>query len=1172
MRLTAIKLAGFKSFVDPTALRLPGNLIGVVGPNGCGKSNVIDAVRWVTGETSAKQLRGSALQDVIFNGSRSRKPVGRASVELIFDNSEGKLGGQYAGFSEISVRREASRDGESRYFINGSRSRRRDIVDLFLGTGLGGRNNYAIIEQGMISRMIESKPEEVRLILEEAAGISKYKERRRETENRIRSTRENLDRINDLRSELTQRLAQLKRQSENAEKFHKYKKEERLLKAELLFLKWSNLDAESGQHRQTIEAAEGELQSKQSALQAAESERERQRISQNEANHACQEAQGAYYAAEAEVSRLEQALAHAREMREVQRRELSGLTQQIEELGQRSSAEKTRHDEALARIEALEKQVAAATANEAELREQVLQAERDAQQALDRWEHFNAESQAPLQQAEAEKARVEQLERQIEQTRKRREKLAEERAGLAPEELKRQLKASDEEYEQLNQSLKAAQQTLERHEAEIAKLRDQRSELEGQLHEARQGLQSLKGRLSSLEALQQAALKEDDPELQSWLEARNWQDMPRLAQQIEVADGWEAAVEAVLGHLLQALSMPALNQSLENVDAWPDAALVLVDNATSGSSQQTATLAGAVALGSHVRAPDAILGLLAQVYCAESLADARARVGQLQPGQILVTPEGHCLGPGWLRHQPAQREDGGIIAREQSMKQLQQEWQALSKRVASLESDLAGLREQINHLQGERGQLAERVETERRKHAECLASRRASSVRLEQTLARAASLEAELKELEDQHQQQGADMQGGRDRLSASLAKVEQVGSQRQALQEELKRLRETLHRLRESREHAVSERQRLEVDLAAQRSAQRGSDQNLKDYAARRQALQAQLEQGEQALQNAQQPQAENETHQAEVRGRRDQAKQALEVARKHLAEIEGQAEAAMRQVQAAEQTVQAVRGRLEQARLAFQGIDVRRQTLEEQIGESGYALEALRENIAEDASIGAWEEQLEAMERRIQRLGPINLAAIGEYEEQQQRETYLIEQHADLTQALETLETAIRKIDKETRTRFRETFDAVNGTFKEIFPKLFGGGEAFLELTGEDLLDTGVKVMARPPGKRNSSIQMLSGGEKAMTAVALLFALFKLNPAPFCMLDEVDAPLDDANVARFCNLVRDMSENVQFIVITHNKITMELMYQLNGVTMQEPGVSRLVSVDVDQAVEMAG
>ena len=1171
MRLTAIKLAGFKSFVDPTALQLPGNLIGVVGPNGCGKSNVIDAVRWVTGETSAKQLRGTALQDVIFNGSRSRKPIGRASVELVFDNSEGKLGGQYAGFSEISVKREATRDGDSRYFINGSRSRRRDIVDLFLGTGLGGRNNYAIIEQGMISRMIESKPEEVRLILEEAAGISKYKERRRETENRIRSTRENLDRINDLRSELTQRLAQLKRQSENAEKFQKYKKEERKLKAELLYLKWANLDAESAQHRQAIEATEAEQAQKQTALQSAEQEREKQRLSQNEANHACQEAQASYYSAEAEVSRLEQALAHAREIREVQRRELSGIQRQLEELGQRSNAEKSKQTEAEKKITELDKQVAAATANEAELREQVLEAEREAQAALERWEHFNSESQAPLQQAEAEKARVEQLERQIEQGRKRRDKLSQERAGLAPEELEKQLKASDDEFNQLGQSLSSAQQTLEAHEGDIGKLRDRRAELEGQLHEARQSLQSARGRLSSLEALQQAALKEDDPELQNWLDKQGWQQNARLAQQISVEGGWEAAVEAVLGSLLQALCLDDMNATVAAVDSWPKAALALIDSAA-GDVRADVAPGGLKPLTEYVSAPAAVQSLLAQVFCVNTVEEGRQHAASLKPGQMLVTQESHCLGNGWLRHSADQGEEGGVIAREQSIKQLEKESASHAGKVESLEKELVAIREQVNTLQTERSQIAERVETERRKHSEALASRRAQSVRLEQALARASSLEEELSELEQQTQQQDADMRSGRERLTETLAKVEEVGSKRQALQEELKRLRETLHSLRESREKAASERQRLEVDLAAQRSAQRGSEQNLKDYTTRQQALQAQLTAGEEALKNADQPEVENEDHQKGIRERRDHAKQALDVARAKLSEIEGQAEAAMRKVQAAEQAMQSVRGRLEQARLAFQGMDVRRQTLEEQIAESGFSLSSLKEETPEEADIPSWEEALEKMERRIQRLGPINLAAIGEYEEQQQREAYLIEQHTDLTQALETLETAIRKIDKETRQRFKETFDAVNSTFREIFPKLFGGGEACLELTGEDMLDTGVRVMARPPGKRNSSIQLLSGGEKAMTAVALLFALFKLNPAPFCMLDEVDAPLDDANVGRFCNLVRAMAEDVQFIVITHNKITMELMHQLNGVTMQEPGVSRLVSVDVDQAVELAG
>ena len=495
MRLTAIKLAGFKSFVDPTVFRLPGSLIGVVGPNGCGKSNVIDAVRWVTGESSAKQLRGGALEDVIFNGSRTRKPVGRASVEMLFDNTDSKLEGQYAKFSEIAIRRELSRDGESRYFINNSRCRRRDIIDLFLGTGLGGRSNYAIIEQGMIARLIEAKPEEVRLLLEETAGISKYKERRRETENRIRSTRENLDRLNDLRSELTQRLAQLKRQSENAEKFQKYKKEERQVKAELLYLKWASLQDETNNRRERVEKDRADMAERRELLQSLETQRDKQRAGQSEANQATQKAQAEFYAAEAEVSRIEQNLAHAKEMREVKTRELQAMEQQLADLSQRIADEEQRQKQTAEQVVKLDRTHATVEADEANLREQLTDTENDTQQALERWDHFNADAQTPMKSAEAERARVEQMERLIQSSQQRLQRLRDEQTNLAATGHSRELNDAEEELKSLEGQLNASRDTLAKAEQHVNELRERNAGLESKLHEARHKLEDASGRL-----------------------------------------------------------------------------------------------------------------------------------------------------------------------------------------------------------------------------------------------------------------------------------------------------------------------------------------------------------------------------------------------------------------------------------------------------------------------------------------------------------------------------------------------------------------------------------------------------------------------------------------------------------------------------------------------------
>ncbi|MGH8560990.1 MAG: chromosome segregation SMC family protein, partial [Nevskiales bacterium] len=502
MRLSAIKLAGFKSFVDPTVLNIHSNLTGVVGPNGCGKSNIIDGVRWVLGELSTKQLRGTESDDVIFNGSRDRKPVGRASIEILFDNSDGRFGDRYSSFGEISIKRELSRDGTSSYFLNGARCRRRDIVDLFLGTGVAGRDNYAIIQQGTVSRFVEAKPDELRLILEEAAGISKYKERRRETETRIKRTRENLDRLNDLRTELVQRLDTLKKQSANAEKFKEYKQQERKLKAELLAVRWRALGTEAELQEQGFSQAQGELNSRQEQLRTVEQAREQQRLTQQEAGHAVQNLQGEFYAAEAEMTRVEQALRHARELKESRTRELTSVEQQQAQLDQRIQAEQSRRDGLSQELAGLDQSIQAAEAAEAELRNRFNTADRNFQEAATRWESFTHDAQEPLSQAEGERARVEQMQRQLSAVSERILKLAAERGGLSDQPLQDALNSAVQALSGLNTEIDQGQVELTGLERQLVGLRDQRAELDGTLHEVRQALQSARGRLASLEALQ----------------------------------------------------------------------------------------------------------------------------------------------------------------------------------------------------------------------------------------------------------------------------------------------------------------------------------------------------------------------------------------------------------------------------------------------------------------------------------------------------------------------------------------------------------------------------------------------------------------------------------------------------------------------------------------------
>jgi chromosome segregation protein len=1170
MRLSAIKLAGFKSFVDPTVLNIHSNLTGVVGPNGCGKSNIIDAVRWVLGEMSTKQLRGAESEDVIFNGSRDRKPVGRASIEILFDNGEGRFGDRYSSFSEISIKRELSRDGTSSYFLNGARCRRRDIVDLFLGTGVAGRDNYAIIQQGTVSRFVEAKPDELRLILEEAAGISKYKERRRETENRIKHTRENLARLNDLRTELIQRLETLKKQSANAEKFKEYKQQERKLKAELLVVRWRTLGAEAEQQEQGFSQAQGELNSRQERLRAVEQAREQQRLTQQEAGHAVQNLQGEFYSAEAEVARVEQALRHALELKESRARELASIEQQQVQLDQRIQAEQSRRDGLSQELAGLDQAIQTAETAETEVRSRFNAADHELQEAATRWESFTHEAQEPLSQAEGERARVEQMQQQLATVSERIRKLEMERGGLSDQPLQDALNSAAQALSGLNTELEQGQAELTGLERQLVSLRDQRAELDGALHEARQALQSARGRLASLEALQQAALREDDDTLRQWLQNSGWTSPKRLAQQLEVEAGWEKAVEAALGSFLQALCVDNLDARLSELKGWPKVPVTLFDAVTT-SVPTSGALCVDHSLATRVKGPAAVVALLSTVYAVDSETEAAKLRERLQPGQTLVTRGGLCFGPGWVQHPRGEFDEIGVIGREQALKSLKQEITALEQRTRDLEARVDSLREQLKEQEARRQSRGGALEQLRKQHADALSLRQSQSLKLEQVQGRARAIEAEITDLRAQQSRQQTELEAAGARLQQLQQTAEQLTSQRQALQEQMRVLRQAVAEVQQAREQAAEQRQSLQVQIAGRRSALQATESGLTELAGRIDSLRGQQVELTRLLAESNVPMEQHDAARLAAQGKRQTAQAALEDARRRLTAVEAEADGLAQQAQEAESAVEAVREAAQQARLAHQTISVRRQTLVEQINESGNTVEALSADLPETATPEQWEEQLGTMDRRIQRLGPINLAAIGEYEEHQQRETYLTVQYTDLTEALTQLEDAIHKIDRETKSRFKETFDKVDDIFRQTFPKLFGGGEAYLELMGEDLLETGVRVMARPPGKRNSVIQQLSGGEKALTAVALLFALFELNPAPFCLLDEVDAPLDDNNVGRFCELVREMSERVQFIVITHNKITMEMAHHLHGVTMQEPGVSRLVSVDMDQAVALA-
>ncbi|MGD8567652.1 MAG: chromosome segregation protein SMC [Gammaproteobacteria bacterium] len=1166
MRLSKIKLAGFKSFVDATTIPMPSNLIGIVGPNGCGKSNVIDAVRWVMGETSAKNLRGDSMADVIFNGSSARKPVGQASIELVFDNSDGSLGGQYAQYSEISIKRVVTRDGQSQYYQNGTRCRRRDITDIFLGTGLGPRS-YSIIEQGMISRLIEAKPEDLRIFLEEAAGISKYKERRRETENRIRHTRENLERLDDLREELAKQLDKLNRQSKTAEKYKVLKEEERLLKAQLTALRWQKLSEQIKEKDTIIGEKENRYEEAVANLRRLEAELEKLRDDHAEATEHFNEVQAQYYSVGADIARVEQSIQHAKERRQQQQDDLKQAERSLIESQTHLQTDEKKKAELTEFLEHNEPVLANAREVEARSSQELAEAEDAMRQWQRDWETFNENAAAPAQTAEVERTRLNHLDERILQYREQQEKLATEKQGLHYDHLQNEIDELVREEQSARQQCDQYRQQIEQQQAYIAELREQIQSLDDALNNDRAELQTCKGRFASLEALQQAALGKQQSDVVQWLEGHGLADNKRLAENLNVESGWERAVECVLGQYLEAVCVDRVDPVASLLSELEHGDITLFETATGATDSihdKAQRLVDKVSTSLNLES------LLSGVYCTDDLDSALALRSGLSATESVITRDGIWIGNGWLRFSRDKDEQSSVLQREKDMQALTADIESLSSRIAQAEQQIATARAQLKENESARDDIQAQLQSANRHHAELEAQVAGKQARMEQMREREQVIEQEIAAHQSHIEQAERDTIESRGRLDEAVREMETLSERREALQQQREQLQTTLDSVRETARndrdaaHEIALKvESARTEIASINNNRERMDKQLEQFEQRKTELEQALAEGEEPLE-AMKKELE------QLLGQRVEVEARLSDARHKVEELDHAMRENSKQHQSVEQASESVRGELDQLRMAWQEIKVRRQTHEETLQETGFQLQQLLQEMPQEANEEQWAEQVEKMERRIQRLGPINLAAIDEYKQQAERKEYLDNQHQDLTEALETLENAIRKIDKETRNRFKETYDKVNSGLQANFPRLFGGGHAYLELTGEDLLDTGVSVMARPPGKRNSTIHLLSGGEKALTAVALVFSIFQLNPAPFCMLDEVDAPLDDANVGRFCKMVKEMSEQVQFIVITHNKITMEMSNQLNGVTMHEPGVSRLVAVDVEEAVEM--
>ena len=1175
MRLSKIKIAGFKSFVDPTTIDLRSNLTGIVGPNGCGKSNTIDAVRWVMGESSAKHLRGASMDDVIFNGSASRQPIGQASIELLFDNSDATLGGEYAKFSEIGIKRLISRDGQSKYFLNGSRCRRRDITDIFLGTGLGPRS-YAIIEQGMISRLIEAKPEELRNTLEEAAGISKYKDRRRETERRIKNTRENLDRLSDLREELEKQLSHLDRQAKAAVRFKTLKQEERQTSAELILLRLKNVDADITERQNLINETANTHQSALAEQRSLENQIESQRSKHTEANDSFNEVQASFYQVGAEISRLEQTIQHQKELAERHQRELSQVDIELTAAQQHAEDDKSQLQSASDQLAEFEPVLEAEKEKLENANIKLSDTETSLSVWQSSWNSLQTRLAEPAQQAQVERARMEQLENQLQQIASRLLKLNTDKGIFNTE-------SHNEELIKQQQLLADIKLKSTNVKAEFDKCKqnlqiqiDKNRLSQQQLQDSRSELQSLSGKLSSLEVLQRAGLGQDNnsksmKRQQEWLRKHGLDSIRPLAESIQIETGWEKALEIVLGEFLQSKQLES-KQQLEKIitGELPSAASSFIFNDDKAPTVPNNSIAA------KVSEPKSIHALLSHIQCVDTLDQALQQQSELKTGETLITKDGVLLGSNWLKTQAQDsfNQQDGVLARKKEIEETKENIDSCEKLLQQYQVSLENGQQKRKKSEEQQTLLQNRLNELHREESQSQSVIHASENRIKQTETNQQRVLTEIVDLELQQTNNQEFHQNATKLRNKALQLLESLESDKQAVEGKDAPLQEAVLKAKELARQISETVQQSQLKVETAKNNKHSAQQQLNRLEERLSILRERK--NNLITQNLEQTtERSNELNNEQLLTKQLEQRKAVETelskARENLQAIDNLVRELDQKRLQAEQQVEKYRSILEGLKMEWQEVNVRQQTLKEQFDETDFDAEVLAQNMDEAITLDNKKIHLEDIQRKVGRLGAINLAAIEEFKTQSERKVYLDQQDADLMEALETLEAAIAKIDRDTRNRFKDTFEKVNTRIQEMFPQLFGGGRAHLEMTGDDLLTTGISIMAQPPGKRISSIHLMSGGEKALTAVALVFAIFELNPAPFCMLDEVDAPLDEANVGRFCQLVKKMSDRVQFIFITHNKTTMEMAENLIGVTMREPGISRLVSVDVNEAARMA-
>ena len=1170
MRLNSIKLSGFKSFAEPTNFLLPGQLVGVVGPNGCGKSNIMDAVRWVLGESRASELRGESMQDVIFNGTTTRKQASRSSVELVFDNADHRAGGQWAQFAEIAVRRVLTRDGTSSYFINNLPVRRRDVQDVFLGTGLGPRA-YAIIGQGTISRIIESRPEELRLFLEEAAGVSKYKERRRETENRLGDTRENLTRVEDILRELNANLEKLERQAVVAQRYNALQADATHKQHQLWFMKRTESEADQARVKADADKALNDLESRTADLRHVEADLETIRQAHYGAGDQVNQSQGKLYEASAEVGRLEGEIRFVVEGRQRVEQRLVQLREQMAQWA-------TRRDDAQAEVETL-----AGQGVDAEEQAELLAAQLEEHDI--RLPELEETQQRAQRDANTQRATVVQVQQQIqvlaadqrnieEQSRQstlRSEKLRGDQAALA---------APDEsQLSEMQAQLAAAQDAATEADARLHDLQDQVPQCDEERRTRQQVVNTEGARHAELSARHEAlkALQEKvktDGKLAPWLARHGLEGLQGLWSRIHIEPGWENALEAALRERLAALEVSRLDMVRAFGADAPPAKLAFFSPPDANVAAPSVAH-GLPLLSGLLRLNDAsqqalLTDWLHGCYIAGSFEDALAQRGSLQPGEVIYVRSGHVVSAHGVSFYAPDSEQAGLLARAQEIESLGHALRAQA---------LVGEEARVTLVRAEAAyaDAAQRLVVARREAAE--------------TRSRAHELQVETLRLTQVAEQTRARSQQLAGDMAEVHAQLDDLQERRIAAES---RFEELDMQLADSQEHHAR-LDDLVIDagraLGAAREQHRSLERQAQEATFSRRTLEARRAELSRAIDTAAQQAvalvADEERAQAELVRLSDAAAQAglqdalalklereaaLGAMRSHYDDLTMKLRASDERRLTLERELDPLRQRITEFQLREQAARLGFEQYAQLLADAGADLEAIALSIeAGKVRVAGMQAEIDRLNREVIGLGAVNLAALDELASASERKAFLDAQMADLNEAIDTLQDAIHKIDSETRELLAGTFNIVNEHFGRMFPELFGGGNARLVMTGDEILDAGVQVIAQPPGKKNQTIHLLSGGEKALTAIALVFAIFQLNPAPFCLLDEVDAPLDDANTERYARLVTAMSKSTQFLFISHNKIAMEMAEQLIGVTMQEQGVSRIVAVDMESAVGMA-